>query len=451
MNLTVFLAEMRKIWRPLPVLAMLVCASLFTLQAAGQASMFTHNALTSANSLGNAADNDFIANMVERYGPTLDRQTKQGLAGELNRQKRMFADGLATIPQARAANVGDYDSFNRYMEGRFGSGRVTVTIDDDGNDVYADPLLQTVNADRAMSRTLSHITFLRQVLDRTSGADRHSRDMATLELRIMLSRSVIDRFGGGEPTGSYDDQGRPLNGSPELAQLPATITQRVDTVYGHTERYGYLGSDVVDLVTNIVTLLFIAAPICSLIMALPLMTRDRQRRMLALQYASRTGRHVVRNQLAAISATTLITSAGVCLMLAIAATWPIRAFMSCPVISVMTIQLVWFDLDLRSYLIAATAVAMLFSLAVVMLVTFLTRRTSGMIAMLLRAVPATVACVAPTAMLLAPALFLLSGPLNRWVPLPGNEPMLFGLVLTAAGVLWVTAIIRLRHREPDGV
>ncbi|PLS30320.1 hypothetical protein Uis1B_1807 [Bifidobacterium margollesii] len=451
MNPTVFFAEMRKIWRPLPTLVMLVCATLFMLQAIGQASSFTHDAPQSANSLGNSADNAFIADMIERYGPNLDRRTKEGLAGELNRQKRLFSEGLAAIPQARAANIGDYDSFNRYQEAEFGGGRVEVTIDDSGNDVYSDPLLQTVNADQTMSRTLSRIAFLQQVLDRTAETDRRSRDMAALQLRMAFARSITDVFGGGRQPGSYDDQGRPLNGSPRLPQLPSGVTQRIDAIFGHTERYGYLGSDVLSGVTSIVTLMFIAPPICSLIMTLPLIPRDRQRRMLALQYASRTGRRVVWDQMAAISATTLITSAGVCLMMAVPAVWPIRTLMSCPAISVMAVQLIWFDLNLRSYLIGGAAVAMLFSLAVVMLVTFLTRRSSGVIAMLLRAVPPTVICIAPTMLLLAPALFLLSGPLDRWIPLPGNEPMLFALVLLAACALWVVDGIRLRHREPNGV
>lgn len=462
----IFRAQLRNVFRLPALLAALVFLALWSgLMLGGVPASL--NATSTFHSLGaNDPGDQYAAHLARRYGARLTPSTRERLNDELESEKRHFADDLAELPAAVEAGVTDWESYQAYLNQaqRSEEGMAVSGYDDEGGDVYQDPVLQAINVGAYSSRVrVEYLTQLVDPLTMYTGGDVGTSDAEAVEaaktdalstLLMTREQPLIGRQSSGSVT--WDEQDSSEDGNATIsASLPPTMVERVDALFAQLDtedcQFGYLPAQARNAAVNTVVALLVGLPIATMIVVVPVRTRDRRYGIVALQFASRVGRGIVWPQILALFAAALLVSLVAGLIVLLPMLWVFRDFLAFPMLDVTSVfnagNMLWFDVDLAQFLVLGCLLATLFASACAMLSAWLVRFVDSLIPMLLRVVPFTAVCVLAGMIGMGIDVFQLDALLNRWIPMPGCEYLVCAAILIVTLALWCVTGIRSRTRE----
>ena len=108
--MTLFQWELRKIWRPGILAAILLLGAVYYW-------MFPEfNIEYFCNGPNAQANFQLASEWVAEYGPTLEPEERGKLDGLLEEEIQAFAQQIAAIPEAAAAGLTDYETFSEFRE-----------------------------------------------------------------------------------------------------------------------------------------------------------------------------------------------------------------------------------------------------------------------------------------------------------------------------------------------
>ena len=392
----VFRAEMRKIWRPLPLLgalAVLIVGSFFIVNFT-----YLHNGGV-----------DVVAESAE-FGPVYDAQARQTVQSELDRAKAAFAADMAANPQAREQGVTDYDTYRAWSERMYAQGGDASAINDY---VYGLASYDRING---------------------LGLIQKQAGVGGEELRTMLLDQAcysVREAWNGHPCG-----------------LPRTVTDRVDGIVSHHDRRSILQYNVLLTIQDSGKWMLVTATLCAMLLTSFPLTRDRQLRMVPLQWASRTGRRIRSVQTAAIGCSAALTG------LIVGGVWSLwlgaqmRPILGYGIDSVMYRDLTWFDGTVLLWLVAYALTAALAAAACSLLAAWIVKAQPNGIRMLLITIPLAAAAAFLINSVIGRNLYYLSNPLDRILAVPGVEAITLAAMLALAAALWTVSARRIRLQEP---
>ncbi len=322
--MSLFWQEMKKIWRPGILAAILVLIGmLYYVQSFDYVEMMMNEEYMISFSV--------LEELLQLCGPTVDRSEWPVLQEVIDREKKIFAGYLTENPDAAAAGVTTWEELEAY----------TKESGDWSLERWASRS-KTTNW-YTVSRLEGFQEFCKKVNVWSGGEDwtfefyppQWQQRMMELEAR-------------------WAEEGKPL-------------LYALDTGYLKL----YFGSHLP--MTNV---------LCVILLLSPALVRDRLRRMRSLQWSSRRGRKVLRTQLAAgfASAGGMI-AANTAVYTAIMLSTGVRRFLDYPISDQN-----WFGWTLGQYVLCLIALAALMGLAAAGLTLFLSCHTGNYAAMLFKAI-----------------------------------------------------------------
>lgn len=391
----VFRAEMGKIWRPLPLLgtlAVLIVGSFFIVN-------FTY--------LHNGGE-DTVAESAE-FGPVYDAQAQQAVQSELDRAKAAFAADMAASPRATELGITDYAAYEAWADRMYSEGNNDPTVT---NYVYG----------LASYRRINGLELIQSQAGASPDALRS----------MLLGQACYDfRNADGYPCGT----------------LPATATARIDSIVSRYNQRSILQYNVVLTIQDSGKWMLTTATLCAMILTAFPLTRDRQLRVTAVQWASRTGRGIRSTQVLAIGISAALIG------LAVGTLWNVwlgvqmRPILGYGIDSVMYRDTPWFDGTILQWLVAYTLTAMLAAAACSLITAWIVKAQPNGIRMLLITVPIAAAVACLINFVIGPYLYHFSNPLGGRIPIPGAEAMALAAMLALAAVLWAVSARRIRRCE----
>lgn len=385
--------EMRKIWRPLPVLAALIALLV--------GSFFIVNFTYLTN--GGA---DVVAESAE-FGPVYDARARERIRSEIDKAKETFAADMAADPQAREQGVTDYDTYRAWSE------RMTAGRDAPAIDAYRLASYQRINA----------LELIQSQAD--IGAD---------ELRARLLDQacyVLHEAWDGYPCGA----------------LPATVSARIDALMAQYDSRSMLQYNVNLTLQDSGKWMLMTATLCAMILTSFPLTRDRQLHVTALQWSSRTGRRIRSLQMCAIGCSAALAGLFVGGLWAVWLGVRMRPILGFGIDSALYRDIAWFDGTVLQWLAANALTAGLAAAAFALLSAGIVGAQSNGIRMLLIAIPIAVASACCVNFVIGKYLYYLGNPLNRVLAVPGVEAIALTAMLALAIGLWLFIVHRLRRRE----
>ncbi|KAB8295598.1 hypothetical protein [Bifidobacterium avesanii] len=396
MNRRVFLAEMRKIWRPLPLIAALAVFVVGALFAANQTHLVE----------GPYRNVDVVVESAE-FGPVYTPETRRAVQTELEKAKAAFAADMAADPAAREQGVTDWDSYHDWQDRMIAAGGDSSAID-----AYALSSYERVNS----------LEFLLRYAE-TDGE----------QIRATLNDGVC--FVRGFP------QGAPCG------DVPGAAARRIDQLVAQAGRRSLLGYGVISTIQESGGTMMVTAVLCAMLLTMFTMTRDRQLRLPSLQWASRTGRSVRSWQAAAVGCSAALAALTVGTVWAAWLAVRLRPVLGTGINTALATDMPWFDWTVLQYLVAYAAVAVLASLALSLVAAWIVRARQNYIRMLLVAIPVGVAAGCLVKFRIGAHLGYLANPLNRLLMVPGVETIALAAILVLAVALWTVDARLLRRRE----
>jgi hypothetical protein len=188
--------------------------------------------------------------------------------------------------------------------------------------------------------------------------------------------------------------------------------------------------------------------ILSLIILLsPLLVRDRMTGVRQLQWSSRKGRRIIRPQfLAIVLSAILLVLAELTIMISVYATLGTQFFWNNPLISFLFSNVYWFDLTYGQYVVRTVGLAVLFAFGAAGIAFFLSRFSGNYITLLLKAVPVFVALALLWNKVIL-YLFSFANPLYRLTNIVGAEIYCSVLIFIIGLLLSIIALRRERKCE----
>jgi hypothetical protein len=322
--MSLFWQEMKKIWRPGILTAILVLSGmLYYVQSFDYVERMMNEEYIISFSV--------LEELLQLCGPAVDRSEWPVLQKVIDREKKIFAGYLAENPDAAAAGVTTWEELEAY----------TKESGDWSLERWA-----------SRSKTTNWYTVSR------------------LEGFQEFCKKVNVWSGGEDWTFEFYPpqwQQRLMELEARWAEEGKPLLYALDTDYLTL----YFGSHLP--MTNV---------LCVILLLSPALVRDRLRRMRSLQWSSRRGRKVLRTQLAAgfASAGGMI-AANTAVYTAIMLSTGVRRFLDCPISGQN-----WFGWTLGQYVLCLIALAALMGLAAAGLTLFLSCHTGNYAAMLFKAI-----------------------------------------------------------------
>ena len=400
--MTLFQWELRKIWRPGILAAILLLGAVYYW-------MFPEFYIEYfCNGPAAQAEFQLASEWVAEYGPTLEPEERAELDGRLAAEIGEFNQQIAAIPEAAAAGLTDYEAFCQFRE-EYHSG---AAASDGEADMDTEYLLSRVYGGTNWY-IITEIQYAMELYD-------------TQEERSALV--ISGRRAEGQPEAMIHREEQLAVSDLRHALLPGAVK-------GSTREYG---KDLaVWCVLSVVLLL------C------PTLVRDRLRRTRPMQWTSRRGRAILTTQMAAALCSALALTVVNLVVYAVPflAQGPLQ-FRHCGLGGIWEWGTPWFDWTYGTYLVVLAGLILALSLAAAGLTVFLSQYSGSYIAMLLKALPLFVAvgAVLGSWLLDLPFRFRRIWENGPWMPKGIEAAVAVGL-LTVSAVLCVLTCRRQRKRE----
>ena len=397
----IFLHELRRLLRPVPLLAALLLLFLF------ERGPFDYYLSTLPGQSETGSVLEIYVGWREQYGTTLDPEELPQIRQQLD---ALYAEADETIAHWDETKWAQWASFS-----------------DAGVTNYAEyqKLLQELPQN---TRDLSANNVAALLLDSRTDF---------LQMRINAVKNVVEQYGfekegllSAEPSGSAEyARGMQIASNPEI--IHSLLYSQL--IYAAQESAAYLAA----------VLLLMLAVIVS-----PRLVRDRLCRMPQTQWTTHTGRKLSCYQLAAAIAFSAILSLGIVLGYGIrfCVNWHVNRFWDCMAYAAAGSQIPWFDLTYGQYLLILAALLMAFGVACGALMYFLSRFSGNYIAMLLKAIPGFLALAALSGQVFPLCLYF-GNRLSGLSGVPGTEPAVTAAMLVGTLILARSAARRDGRQE----
>lgn len=394
--------ELRKIWRPGILAAILLLGAVYYW-------MFPQFYIEYfCNGPYAEAQFDLADHWVEQYGPTLEPDEREQLDSQLAEEITSFDRQIASIPEAVAAGLTDYTVFlsfrENYLNGVMETGGEAK--------MEMESLLYRVYGGTNWYR----IEALTNTMEAYDTQDEH------------LALVISNRQELGQPEAMIQREAELAASNLRHSLLPLSVKRS-------TQEYG---KDLaVWCVLSVILLLS------------PTLVQDRLRNTRPTQWVSRRGRAVLNVQMGASLLSALVLTIVNLAIYAVPflAQGPLR-FAACGLDGIWEWGTPWFDWTYGTYLLALAALLLALSLGCAGLTVFLSQYSSSYIAMLLKAVPLFVAvgAVLGTWLLDMPFTFRNLGNGTVWLP-KGTEAIVTGILLALGLCLCALACRQQKRRE----
>ncbi|PWG58895.1 hypothetical protein [Bifidobacterium catulorum] len=436
------LQELRKIWRPGVVVALIVAAIAYAVP-------YTQLEYGNLNASADVTNDDTVS-LINEYGPVINRESVAAMKADLPRLKAGLNRQIANDPRSATYGITDYDSFvDKAEELGYSSGfddehpSDTVTAGDGSDDAAASQDAAGQDDD-AWNRYCSKITALADyhaVDARRRAIDDYERNMT----KEVITLRVINALGLSRQAGVPDDGSRV-----DVASLsvPKNAAAQADRLYAQRENAGYLEkyADAYETTMMMVMLMFVYAVVMSVVLTVGLFVTDRKRNIRQLQWSSRTGRRVTGVQLLAVG----LSSLGVCVALAMvfAAVWlpQVWPYLATPVFSTSVAP--WFGgWTFAGYLAAVMALATVMTVTFTMGAAWVAHWFGGLVRALLAVVPLTVVFLFCAVYAVLGEAFLMGNVLSFHTRLPGCEIAVAAAMIAVVAVVWAVTLRRGRRAD----
>ncbi|PWG66169.1 hypothetical protein [Bifidobacterium callitrichidarum] len=244
--------------------------------------------------------------------------------------------------------------------------------------------------------------------------------------------------------------------------MPKAVTERLARYAAEPGRSSYIQYSIVEKTWMYTFVIAVFSVIASAAMTMPVMVRDRGRRMMQLQWASRSGRSGQHARVAATAVTSLIIGLVSLAAFGIPLVVMLRDFLAVPVLTLNSnagisgisfeymfgVPIVpWAYWTFGQYLAIIGATVLVLTLAVTMLGAWLCRSMRSVIRMLLVMVPLLSLVLLPAQLIYFPNMFLMGNWFTNRLTVPGLEAWMPLGVLALAVAAWVFSTFRLGRRE----
>lgn len=337
--MTMFRWELKKIWRPGILAALLLLGSLYYYMWPSFYIRYF------ANGPYSAAQQDLAREWVVVYGPTLEPEEREEVGMQLQRELDDFAEAVASIPQAVEAGICSYDTFCAFKD--------------------------------------AHLPDTEQLQNRVQRDTNYYR-ISTLENFLEL----------------YDDQEAHPTRMTETALINAASDGSYSSAMVERTReleegggfYGYLPFGVEESTARYTSYLAVWVVLSVILLLSPTLVRDRLNRMRPAQWTSRRGRGILRMQMAAgLCSATFLTVVNLTIYAVPFLRQGALDFRMFPLTGLHGWGIPWFDGTYGQFLLLAAVVLLALGMGTGLVTVFLSRFSGNYVAMLLKAIPLFVA------------------------------------------------------------
>lgn len=388
-----FWEEMKKIWRPGILAAIVLIGAMFYWVRPEFYMEYFNRSNGSA-----AAYYELALGWLEKYGVTMEPEERAELDGQLAEEQAVFAGQLAAIPEAAAEGITDWDSFIAFQDDYWESWRQE-------SEDYFDS--EEHKAKERLLRRIQGGTNYETVKTLTEYMDSYDNwgtfpwtETANFREATPLEQARMREIWAKSPS-----------------ILPAAALHS-------TWCYGkYLA------IWTVLSVLLLLSPV---------LVRDRLRRIRSLQWSSRRGRRVLRTQMAAAGASAaMLTVLNIVLYgIPFLANSPM-VFKDCPLKNCYGVSaLPWFDWTYGQYILALMGMVLLIGLGAGAAAVFFSQYSGNYVAMLLKGVPLFLVAGAGIASWLMEDPFAMRTvyPFSQWLYPNGWEIHLFPCVELAGAL-----------------
>jgi hypothetical protein len=394
--------ELRKIWQPGILAAILLLGVVYYW-------MFPEFYIEYfCNGPAAQAQFQLASEWVAEYGPTLEPEEREELDGQLEEEMEAFARQIAAIPEAAAAGLTDYETFDQFRK-------------DYLNDVR----------DGGGQADMDRESLVQRVYGGTNW------------YIIEEIQSTMELYDTQEEHSALVISGRKELGDPEAMIL------REEQLAEPERAHGLLPFSIKESTQEYGKDLAVWCVLSIVLLLCPTLVRDRLRRTRAMQWASRRGRAILTTQMMAALCSALVLTAVNVVVYAVPflAQGPLQ-FRDCGLEGIWAWGSPWFDWSYGTYLVVLVGLILALSLAAAGLTVFLSQYSGSYIAMLLKALPlfVVVGAVLGSWLLDMPFSFRCIWENGPWLP-KGTEAAVAAGLLAVSIVLCVLTCRRQRKRE----
>ncbi|WP_295719890.1 hypothetical protein [uncultured Oscillibacter sp.] len=400
--MTLFKWELRKIWRPGILAAMLLLGVVYYW-------MFPEFYIEYfCNGPDAEAQFQLASEWVAQYGPTLEPEERAELDGQLAEELETFNEQIAAIPEAAAAGLTDYRTFCAFRD-----------------DYYTDTAASGGDADMDLESLVQRVY---------SGTNWYI---------IEEIQNTMDLYDAHEKDRTMEIPNREAMGQPEA------MVRRADQLTVPESAHSLLPFPVKESTREYGKDLVVWCVLSIVLLLSPTLVRDRLRRTRAMQWTSRRGRSILTTQMAAALCSALVLTVVNLVIYAIPflAQGPLQ-FHACGLDGIWAWGTPWFDWTYGTYLIVLAGMILALSLAAAGFTVFLSQYSSSYIAMLLKALPLFVAvgAVLGSWLLNQPFCFRRFWETGPWMP-KGTETAVIVILVSVSVLLCALTCRRQRKRE----
>lgn len=400
--MTLFKWELRKIWRPGILAAILLLGVVYYW-------MFPEFYIEYfCNGPDAEAQFQLASEWVEQYGPTLEPEERAELDGQLAEELETFNEQIAAIPEAAAAGLMDYRTFCTFRD-----------------DYYTDTAASGGDADMDLESLVQRVY---------SGTNWYI---------IEEIQNTMDLYDAHEKDRTMEIPNREAMGQPEA------MVRRADQLTVPESAHSLLPFPVKESTREYGKDLVVWCVLSIVLLLSPTLVRDRLRRTRAMQWTSRRGRSILTTQMAAALCSALVLTVVNLVIYAIPflAQGPLQ-FHACGLDGIWAWGTPWFDWTYGTYLIVLAGMILTLSLAAAGFTVFLSQYSSSYIAMLLKALPLFVAvgAVLGSWLLNQPFCFRRFWETGPWMP-KGTETAVIVILVSVSVLLCALTCRRQRKRE----
>ena len=400
--MTLFKWELRKIWRPGILAAMLLLGVVYYW-------MFPEFYIEYfCNGPDAEAQFQLASEWVAQYGPTLEPEERAELDGQLAEELETFNEQIAAIPEAAAAGLTDYRTFCAFRD-----------------DYYTDTAASGGDADMDLESLVQRVY---------SGTNWYI---------IEEIQNTMDLYDAHEKDRTMEIPNREAMGQPEA------MVRRADQLTVPESAHSLLPFPVKESTREYGKDLVVWCVLSIVLLLSPTLVRDRLRRTRAMQWTSRRGRSILTTQMAAALCSALVLTVVNLVIYAIPflAQGPLQ-FHACGLDGIWAWGTPWFDWTYGTYLIVLAGMILALSLAAAGFTVFLSQYSSSYIAMLLKALPLLVAvgAVLGSWLLNLPFCFRRFWETGPWMP-KGTETAVIVILVSVSVLLCALTCRRQRKRE----
>ena len=410
-----FWQEMKKIWRPGILAAIVLIGAMF---------YYVRPDFYREYYGGHRPIYQLSAEWAEKYGPTMEQSERDELDIQMAEEKETFAQLIANIPEAAEEGLTDYDSFEVFIQAHHDALRGDV-----------DDILEDSSIQDAPYHSSELFTQRERLIRHIQGGTNYDR-IEDLEYFMFCYDFEIE-----SPTSSreYFLSAYTPQEQARVLKLEAMDQRGYLPIYLHSSTVNYFRYLAIWNILGVILLLS------------PALVRDRLRRVRSMQWSSRTGRRVLNTQImAGLASSLLFSTISAAVYSALFLANGVLLFKDFPLYNSAD-DFPWFDMTYGQYILALVWLALLAGLITGALTLLLSHYSGNYVSMLLKAVPLFLVLWIAVSILEDSILFfhrtyLLSGDLILYWP-KGLELVLFALLLALGLGLCTRTCARQKKKE----